>query len=148
MRRRWTFIGCTTATIALLQLGTGSASAAEASDSCYITSYVTGPIPTFGEALAAWNWASATALSSVHLEATDTKADGMHPAIRLVTKNRSGGTHYWAWHHNTKGAHTTGTVNTSATDSKGIAQAWIEGGLFNKSTRTGSCSTSHLTNKS
>ena len=80
------------------------------------------------------------------MEAKDTYADGLHPAIRLVTKQRDGGTHYWTWHHNTQGAGTTGTWNTSATDYEGITSAWIQGGLFDGTTWVGVCYGAKLVN--
>ncbi|MET7843169.1 hypothetical protein ABZT45_32105 [Streptomyces sp. NPDC005356] len=138
-RYRYSALLCSAVALVAIPLTASPAAAAEASSSCGVTHPVLGPIVITGEALGGWNWASANALTSVHLEAKDTKADGAHPAVRLVTQRRGEDIHYWSWHHNTKGSDTTDSWDTSASDTAGITTAWIQGGLFDGSTRLSLC---------
>ncbi|GAA2406827.1 MULTISPECIES: hypothetical protein [Streptomyces] len=141
MRRRYTYSAVlSTAAATLIAVSASPAAAYEAATSCDVKiagASVASPIQ--GRLIASWNWASTEQLTSLHMEAKDTYADGLHPAIRLVTKQRDGDTHNWSWHHNTKGAGTTGTLNTSATDSQGIETVRIDGGLFDGDRLVGVC---------
>ncbi|MFF1683901.1 MULTISPECIES: hypothetical protein [unclassified Streptomyces] len=142
MRHRYRYSALLSSAIAIvaIPLAASPAAAYEAASSCDITHPVTGPAVMYGEALGSWNWASSNDLTGVHLEAQDDRTDGWHTAVRLVTQKRDGSNHYWSWHHNTKGSHTTDSWNTSASDSAGIIRAWVQGGLFDGSTRLSVCS--------
>lgn len=89
---------------------------------------------TGGSGWGSWTWNSRTTLTSVSLKAKDTKADGRHPAIRLVTVNAAGNVKHWSWHHVYGGLNASETWNTSAEDSNGIKRASIEVGIFDGST--------------
>jgi hypothetical protein len=140
MRKRYSLlIAACTASFAV-PLAASPAAAYEAGSSCDVKyAGASGISPVQGHLVGSWNWSGGNALTSVHLEAKDTYADGLNPAVRLVTKQRDGDTHYWSWHHNTKGSGTTDSWNTSATDTQGITSAWVEGGLFDGDKLVGVC---------
>ncbi|MEV0978124.1 hypothetical protein [Streptomyces sp. NPDC049915] len=120
-------------------LAASPAAAAEAASSCYVQAGSIGTNPNAGRAVGSWNWSSGNSLTSVHLEASDLRADGYTPAVRLVTKQRDGDVHYWALHKATGGAGTTLSWNTSATDTQGIASAWVQGELLSGNSLVGLC---------
>ncbi len=93
---------------------------------------------TGGYGFGSWIWSSKTKITSVTLKGKDTKADGYHPAIRLVTVTSAGNVRYWSWHHVYGGKDATETWNTSAEDSNGIKRASIEVGIFNGSNKVDS----------
>ncbi|MFI8227574.1 hypothetical protein ACIGDI_01975 [Streptomyces sp. NPDC085900] len=84
---------------------------------------------------------SRTHLDNVNLRVTDTRADGHHVAVRLVTRRSDGTDHYWAWHSVYSGANTSDSWDTSATDSGGIRLVWQEVGVFEGDSKLGSCYT-------
>ena len=88
--------------------------------------------------------ASRTYLSSVTLAVKDTRADGHHVRIRLVTRRNDGTNHYWPWHAVYSGAGTSDTWNTTASDSGGIRLIWHEVAVFEGDTKLGSCGTEAL----
>lgn len=122
-----------------IPLAASPAAAYEAASSCYVTVGSIGTNPIAGRAVGSWNWSSSNSLTGVHLEASDLRADGYTPAVRLVTKQRDGDTHYWTLHKATGGSGTTLSWDTSATDSQGIVSAWIQGELLNGSSLAGLC---------
>ncbi|MFD8684529.1 hypothetical protein [Streptomyces sp. NPDC059570] len=64
---------------------------------------------------------------AVHIEITDTLADGHNARVRYLTKTGTGTIRYWSWHANNVGANTTVTVDTTAQDSAhGIFNAGIQ----------------------
>lgn len=140
MRRRTSLLTVAVAAAVSIPLTAGPAAAADASSRCDLKVGVGGGAePIRGNAIGSWNWASRTSLTSVHLEAKDTSADGAHPAVRLVTQSPSGTKTTYAWRHNTQGANTTQGWNTSASNSAGIEVAWVEGAIFDGSTLKYTC---------
>ena len=75
-------------------------------------------------------WASSTTLNPLTLGVTDVSADGHHVAVQLVTRNNSGGYHWWPWHHIYGGRGDDGAWSTSAYDPAGIASATINVAVF------------------
>ncbi|GAA2579448.1 hypothetical protein GCM10010304_20960 [Streptomyces roseoviolaceus] len=146
MRRRSSFLIATSVAALAIPLMASPAAAYEAASSCQAQQPGGVVVPDGARAIGSWNWASGNSLTSVHLEAKDLRADGFSAAVRLVTKQRDGGTHYWSWHKNTKGSGTTDAWDTSATDSQGITSTWVQGGLFSGSTLIGLCNGENRTN--
>lgn len=124
MRRRLAVIVSTLAAGALIPLTTGVARADDQGVSSCSIAYGGGYVK------GGFQWSNGTTLPWVHLTAQDLSEDGFAPAIRLVTERSDGSTHYWPWHHNDKGNGTTGTLDTSATDSGGIIAALVQGSLY------------------
>ncbi|MGW8551358.1 hypothetical protein [Streptomyces tubercidicus] len=52
-----------------------------------------------GKGSAAWNWKSKNEIRSVTLRGKDTKADGRHPAVRIVWTDKRGHTSATPWRH-------------------------------------------------
>jgi hypothetical protein len=76
---------------------------------------------------------------NVHLEITDSLADGHHAQARPVAEDATGATRYWAWHSDTSGAGTV-VVDTTAHDSAhGIIRLGIETDRAEGSTVLNSC---------
>jgi hypothetical protein len=123
MRKRLTVIAAAVAATALVPLATGVARADSAPSSCEIAY-------NGGKAAGGFAWSGGNTLDWVHLTAQDYTADGFSPAVRLVTERSDGSTHSWPWHHNAKGAGTTGSLDTTATDSGGIIAALVQGSLY------------------
>ncbi|MFI9610849.1 hypothetical protein ACIHCM_03925 [Streptomyces sp. NPDC052023] len=139
MRRRVSLVIAASAASLTIPVIASPAAAYEAASSCYSQQPGGVVIPDGGRAIGSWNWASATSLTSVHLEAKDLRADGYSSAVRLMTKQRDGSTRAWTWRKNTQGSGTTKAWDTSAADHEGIEYAWVQGGLFNGSTLIGYC---------
>jgi hypothetical protein len=61
----------------------------------------------------------------------DTEPDGHHARARLLTKDRSGEIHYWAWRKDTDGADN-GWIfdDTYASDSNGITDVGVQVGKY------------------
>ncbi|WP_201051683.1 hypothetical protein [Streptomyces sp. MBT53] len=76
----------------------------------------------------------------------DTRADGHHVAIRLVTRKSDGSDHYWTWHHLYAGEGTSQTWDTTASDSAGIHTVWRQVGLFEGDSLITSCVTAGESN--
>ncbi|MEV8430820.1 hypothetical protein [Streptomyces chartreusis] len=108
----------------LIPLAAGPAAAAGASASCSVTG---------GTGSATWTWVSKTKIDPLKISVKDTKADGYHPAVRLVTYTGSTVKH-WSWHHVTGGSGSSETWNTSAEDSRGIKHAGVEVQLYDGGT--------------
>ncbi len=87
------------------------------------------------------NITSSTHLDDVQLYVKDTRADGHHVAIRLVTRRFNGTDHYWSWHHLYAGAGTSDSWLTSATDSGGIKLVWREIAVMEGDSIVGNCIT-------
>lgn len=87
------------------------------------------------------NMKSSTSLTNVNLYVKDTRADGYHVGIRLVTRRNNGSDHYWAWHTLYAGAGTHQSWYTDATDSGGIKLVWREVAVFKGSSEVTSCIT-------
>ncbi|AJE85643.1 MULTISPECIES: hypothetical protein [Streptomyces] len=138
MKKKSIAIVASLAALAAIPLTAGPAAAYEAASSCDLQ--FGGAVSPFnGRAVGSWDWSTKTKLTSLHMEARDYEADGWHPAVRLVTKKSNGDTHAWQWHHNTAGADTTRSWNTTASDTGGIRKAWIQGALFDGSKLVGYC---------
>ena len=86
----------------LVPIAASPASAADGQVSCSTTG---------GSGGASWTWSSKTKLSSIWLNVYDSKADGAHPAIRLVTVQNNGNVKLWKYRHMTSGAGETGNWN-------------------------------------
>lgn len=99
-----------------------------------------------GSGTASWTWVSRTKLDPIFLSVADTKADGLHPAIRLVTVQASGSVKYWTYHHMTSGAGETGNWTTSATDGHGIKRASIEVTIFDGNREIRTCGAGSIAN--
>lgn len=84
------------------------------------------------------NYTSAQSTVTIKFELTDTKADGHHARIRLVTKTSSGAIVNWPWRKNTSGMGTE-VYRTTAQDSRGIAALGIETARFEKETKLNYC---------
>ncbi|MFI7005836.1 hypothetical protein [Streptomyces sp. NPDC050145] len=106
----------------LIPLAASPAAAAGASKSCSVTG---------ASGTGSWTWAGRTKLDPLKLKGKDTKADGYHPAIRLVTYTGSK-VKLWPWHHVSGSAE---TWNTSAHDTRGIKHAGVEVQLYNGRTK-------------
>ncbi|MCX5448726.1 hypothetical protein [Streptomyces nigrescens] len=52
-----------------------------------------------GKGSAAWNWKSRNEIRSITLRGKDTKADGRHPAVRIVWTDKKGHTSATPWRH-------------------------------------------------
>ncbi|MEV1081670.1 hypothetical protein AB0I98_26055 [Streptomyces sp. NPDC050211] len=108
----------------LVPLAASPAAAAGASASCSVTG---------GTGSASWTWVSRTKINPLTITVKDTKADGYHPAVRLVTYTGSTVKH-WSWHHVYGGNGASETWHTSAEDSRGIKHAGVEVQLYDGST--------------
>lgn len=108
----------------LIPLAASPAAAAGASASCSVTG---------GTGSASWTWVSKTKINPLSITVKDNKADGYHPAVRLVTYTGSTVKH-WSWHHVYGGNGASETWNTSAEDSRGIKHAGVEVQLYDGST--------------
>lgn len=84
---------------------------------------------------------SRTHLEDVRLAVRDTRADGHHVRVRLVTRRSDGSDHAWPWHAVYSGAGTSDSWSTTATDSGGIRLIWHEVAVFEGDTRLGFCAT-------
>ncbi|MGW2488831.1 hypothetical protein ACWCV9_16695 [Streptomyces sp. NPDC001606] len=80
-------------------------------------------------------------LDDVSLYVKDTAADGLHVAIRLVTRRSDGSDHYWSWHHLYSGGGTSQTWNTKASDTAGIRKVFREVGVFKGTSMLSACAT-------
>ncbi|MFJ5774834.1 hypothetical protein [Streptomyces sp. NPDC093094] len=107
----------------LVPLAASPAAAAGASASCSVTG---------GTGSASWTWASRTKLNPLSITVKDTKADGYHPAVRLVTYTGST-VKTWSWHHVYGGSGASETWNTYAEDTRGIKHAGVEVQLYDGS---------------
>ncbi|MER6468622.1 hypothetical protein [Streptomyces collinus] len=87
------------------------------------------------------NTKNSTTLTEVNLYVKDTRADGHHVGIRLVTRRNNGTDHYWPWHKLYAGAGTTDSWYTTATDSGGIKLVWREVAVFEGDSNLGWCPT-------
>lgn len=85
--------------------------------------------------------ASRTFLDDVSLYVKDTRADGHHVRIRLLTRRDDGTTHFWPWHAVYSGSGTSNSWSTTATDSGGIRLIQHEVAVFEGDTRLGTCVT-------
>lgn len=146
MRKRLSLLIAGSTAALVIPLSASPAAAYEAASSCDLQTFGGASIPDGGRVIGSWNWASYTSLTSVHLEARDIRADGLTPAVRLVTKQGDGDIHYWSLHKNTGGSGTTAEWNTSATDSQKIVSAWVRGELYDGSTLVGLCDGEKRTN--
>lgn len=84
---------------------------------------------------------SRTHLEDVGLGVADTRADGHHVRVRLVTRRSDGTDHAWPWHAVYSGAGTSDSWSTTATDSGGIRLIWQEAAVFEGDTKLSSCAT-------
>ncbi|WP_125263637.1 hypothetical protein [Streptomyces alboflavus] len=121
----------------LVPIAASPASAADGQVSCSTTG---------GSGGASWTWSSKTKLSSIWLNVYDSKADGAHPAIRLVTVQNNGNVKLWKYRHMTSGAGETGNWNTSATDGYGIKRASIEVTIFDGDRELHTCGAGSIPN--
>ncbi|MEV7033174.1 hypothetical protein AB0N99_23510 [Streptomyces sp. NPDC093272] len=92
------------------------------------------------------NLKNSTTLTDVNLTVKDTRADGHHVAIRLVTRRSDGTDHNWPWHGVYSGAATSDSWFTTATDSGGIKLVWREVAVFEGDSKLGSCVTTPQAN--
>jgi hypothetical protein len=107
---RFSIVGIVTASV-IAAFSISTAYAATAYSACSTTGASGGATFT--------NWT----LSHVDIDdmnVYDTKADGHHVAIRLISGNGIGNTyHYWPWHHNYGGNSSSIAFDTSASDAYG-----------------------------
>lgn len=87
------------------------------------------------------NLVSRTFLDDVHLYVKDTRADGHHVRIRLMTRRNDGTTHFWPWRALYSGAGTSDSWSTTATDSGGIRLIQHQVAVYEGDTQLGSCVT-------
>ncbi|MBA0050912.1 hypothetical protein E0L36_08390 [Streptomyces sp. AJS327] len=87
------------------------------------------------------NWTNPGAKIKVHMEITDSRKDGHHVQMRLVTKRHGDVTHYWPWRMNAGGHGETVVVRTTAKDDRGIFEAGMQIARFDKKNKQlNSCS--------
>src|SRR5215813_12522084 len=98
---------------ASLLLAIGISSSAYAADPVYRGCTTTGA----SGLLRISNWDNPGSTVGIHMEISDTAADGHHVRMRFVSKQTDGKVHYWEWHKNTGGTGTI-TYNTTASDSR------------------------------
>ncbi|MGX2996050.1 hypothetical protein JNUCC64_17495 [Streptomyces sp. JNUCC 64] len=87
---------------------------------------------------------SGSQIDPLRLKVDDTKADGYHPAIRLITYDSRYREVKWKWNHYTASGTTSGGYDiwdTSARWPDGITGVEIQAARFNGSTFVDSCST-------
>lgn len=106
--------------------------AAAVSDSCS-TSGASGSF--------AFQWSGKYRLQPLQFVVSDTKADGHHVAIRLVTHKADGSVHVWGWRHNYGGSGNTQTWETYAYDSAGIKRAGIDVAVMEGNDQLNMCGT-------
>lgn len=121
-------LGTIVAASALVAIQASPASAATTTQ-CNTTQGAQG---AYGILTLSWN-VSRTKINNLTLRGEDKAADGMHPAVRLVTEQGDYDYHYWSWHHVNGGSGTAQEWKTSASDSEGIRSARIQVANFDGS---------------
>ncbi|WP_369248539.1 hypothetical protein [Streptomyces sp. R41] len=105
---RFSIVGIV-ATSVIAAFSIGNAYAATAVSACSTTG------SSGGATFASW---TSSHVDINGMNVYDTKADGHHVAIRLISSNGST-SHYWPWHHNYGGNGTSIIFDTSASDAYG-----------------------------
>ncbi|WP_327430145.1 hypothetical protein [Streptomyces sp. NBC_01236] len=85
-----------------------------------------------------------TQIDPLGLRVDDTKADGYHPAVRLITYDANYDQVKWPWHHYTSSGTTAGgheIWETSARDLNNIEGVKIQVARFNGSDYIDGCTT-------
>ncbi|WKX70611.1 hypothetical protein [Streptomyces sp. XD-27] len=88
-----------------------------------------------GKGSAAWNWTSKDEFRSIVIRGKDTKAEGLHPAIRIYWYDGKGRKSTTPWLHVRDGVDKWNTP--TIWDRDGLKSAGIEIDLFRRNTRVG-----------
>ncbi|WP_381796882.1 hypothetical protein [Streptomyces niveus] len=85
------------------------------------------------------NWSGPGATVNLTISVTDTKSDGHHSRIRLLSKDTFGTTKHWPWRMNYDGLNATKTWTTTASDSGGLFDLGVQVGTGEGSQVITSC---------
>lgn len=85
------------------------------------------------------DWHQPTATVGVVFSLTDTKADGHHARIRILSKRYDGSVKRWRWRKNVDGAGETNYWGSSASDDNGLFEIGVQVARFEGDTLLNSC---------
>ena len=89
--------------------------------------------------LTVYNFSGATDRIKLFIGVSDTRADGHHVRVRLLTKNVNGTTKRWRWRSVTQGADESRDWRTTAKDDRGIFAAGLQVARYEHGTILNSC---------
>lgn len=89
------------------------------------------------------NWTGPDATVGLAIGVNDTKADGNHVRVRILSQQSSGNVHYWPWRKHTGGADTEQNWRTTASDNRGLFEIGVEVARFVGDRKLNSCTEWH-----
>ncbi|GGV48429.1 hypothetical protein [Streptomyces griseoflavus] len=85
------------------------------------------------------NWTDPGATVGLSIGLNDTKADGHHVRVRILSEQSNGKVVYWPWRKHMSGADTGQTWNTSASDDRGLFEIGVQIARFEGDKMLNSC---------